>query len=80
MGESLVKIGSAKMFWHFIFGERNLKKVEYSNHSIPDARLSSEIPNLKFEIFVRHLLDVEADRRDGCHDFADLKWMRKSLV
>ena len=66
-----------KKYFDISFGKRENAKI--SNLSIPDARLSSEIPNLKFEIFVRHLLDVEADRRDGCHDFTDLKEIVKHV-
>jgi hypothetical protein len=39
----------------------------------PDAGLSSKIPDLKFEIFVGHLFNVEANGGNCCHHLTNLK-------
>lgn len=39
---------------------------------LPDAGLSSKIPHLEFQIFVSDLLNIETNRWNGGHNFANL--------
>ncbi len=38
----------------------------------PNTCLSSQVPHLELEVLVSHLLHVEANSRDRCHNLADL--------
>lgn len=75
---------------YFQFFENQLKNSRKSGFCIwnlelidgvlPYACLPSQVPDLKFEIFVRHLLYIKSNGRNCGDDFTHLKIKKKSVV